>query len=174
MWQSLSDSECLSEGIATINCFPVIIGNIIFWLLTLAGIVAVAMIIFSGFRFVTSGGDPKQAEGAKKTLTFAVLGFVLVLLAFIILPFIAKVTGISNACITRFGFGQCVPEDISHECNGTYTDGFCPGTQACRPVGPPGLGAYDCVTLCRGSDFGWCTPGEHCRSSGGATFSCRP
>ncbi len=119
MWQALKDSGCLVGGgdqVATVNCFPVIVGNVIFWLLVLSGLVAIIFIIISGFKFVTSGGDPKQAEGARKTLTFAVLGFVLILLSFIILPVIAKATGVREACITRFGFSQCVPCTDRFDC----------------------------------------------------------
>ena len=113
----LEGSRCLFGGstrqVATLDCFPIIIMNIATILLILAGIVAVFMIIFSGFKFVTSSGDAKQAEGARKTLTFAVIGLIVVMLVFVIVPAIASVTGIRRECLLSFGFSQCVPDDIA-------------------------------------------------------------
>lgn len=87
------------------TCAPLIFQNIILWLVTFAGIVAVVMIIFAGIKFITSGGDPKQTEGARKTLTYSILGLLLVILSFAILRFIAEITGVK--CIEKFGFTQC-------------------------------------------------------------------
>lgn len=129
---NLEGSGCLTGGsnqVATVNCFPIILGNIVLWLLTLAGIVAVFMIIISGFKFVTSAGDAKQAEGAKKSLTFSILGLVLIILSIIIMPIIIKLTGV-NACVENFSFKECVPGDARREC---LYDSDCPiPSQACR------------------------------------------
>lgn len=106
-----NDKEVVVVGtkdVATIDCFPIIMANVVFWLLIFVGVVALILIILSGFKFVASGGDPKQAEGARKTLTFAIIGMVLVLLSFSIVAFIAKTTGMG--CITKFGFTQCTKE----------------------------------------------------------------
>ena len=64
-----------------------------------AGIVLFVMLIIGGFRYITAGGDPKGIEGAKKTLTYAIAGMVLVALSYLIINFIASFTG---ANITDF------------------------------------------------------------------------
>lgn len=97
--------------VVTLNCVPVLVQDLIFWALTFAGIIALALIIFSGIKFITSGGDPKQVEGARKTLTFAVAGLILILISFAILIFLARITGVE--CLTGFpqkGFKACFPE----------------------------------------------------------------
>lgn len=81
--------------ILTFNCLPILIANIIYWLLVFAGSVALFFIIFSGIKFLTSQGDPKQVEGARKTLTWAIAGLALILLSFAIVNIIAGVTGVS-------------------------------------------------------------------------------
>lgn len=175
MWQALKNSECLVGGgdqVATINCFPIIVSNIIFWLLVLSAIIAVIFIIISGFKFVTSGGDAKQAEGAKKTLTFAVLGFALILLSFIILPVIAKATGVREACITRFGLSQCVPEDVSYPCSDAHPEGFCSGGRQCARDGGPD--SYSCRFPCSDAHHnGYCNTGECKRIGGPDEWGCR-
>ncbi len=92
-------------NILTINCIPVLVGNLILWALIFSGVIALIFIIFSGIKFITSGGDPKQVEGARKTLTFALAGLVLILLSFAILRFIADITNLG--CIREFGFNGC-------------------------------------------------------------------
>jgi beta-lactamase regulating signal transducer with metallopeptidase domain len=51
------------------------------------GLVAVIMIIFGGFRFVTSGGNPEAAKAARNTLLYAIIGLVVVALAQVIARF---------------------------------------------------------------------------------------
>jgi hypothetical protein len=89
-----------ATGVATLDCVFPLMGNIIYWLLFFSGSVAVIMIILSGIRFIISGGDSKSVETAKKGMTYAFLGLLLVFLAFLIINVIAYVTGV--ACIKNF------------------------------------------------------------------------
>src|SRR5262249_55215586 len=59
-----------------------IINKIINILCGLIATVAVIFIICGGFRLVMSRGDAAQAKGAKQTITWAVAGLVVALLAF--------------------------------------------------------------------------------------------
>ncbi len=93
--------SCVENGVATLRCIPIVFSNIIFWIGGLAAITTVFFIIFAGIKFLNSGGDPKQVEGARKTLTFAIIGFVLILLSFTIIRFIAAFTGTSS-CVSPF------------------------------------------------------------------------
>ena len=94
-------SACLDNGVATLRCIPVVFNNVIRAALVFVGIVALFFIIYAGFSFVTSGGDPKKVQGARQTMTFAIIGLTIVLLSFAILFFIGYVTGASK-CITSF------------------------------------------------------------------------
>lgn len=89
-------NSCLQDGIATLACIPIVIKNVIQWALIFAGVVALFLIIYAGFQFVTSKGDPQQVDSAKKTLTYAIIGLLLILLSFAILNLMATVTGVSQ------------------------------------------------------------------------------
>ena len=53
----------------------------------IGGIAAVIMIMIAGFFFVTSGGDSNRTQTARKTLTYAVVGLVVIALARTIVVF---------------------------------------------------------------------------------------
>ncbi len=58
-----------------------------------AGVVFVALIIISAYKFVASQGDPKAMQGAKNTITYAVIGFILVIGVYVILNIVIGVLG---------------------------------------------------------------------------------
>lgn len=98
-------SKCIEQGVATLNCVPALFSNVITALFAFAGVVALFLIIFSGIKFILSGGDAKQVEGARKTLTYAVIGLLVILFSLLILNLISYVTGVT--CIKMFGFTNC-------------------------------------------------------------------
>lgn len=55
------------------------------FLIAFAGLVAVFFIILSGFRMVTAAGNPGEFGKARKGLAGAVIGFVLTLIAFLLI-----------------------------------------------------------------------------------------
>lgn len=57
-------------------------------LLFLIGLVAVIMIIFGGFKYITSSGDAGKLESAKNTILYAVVGLLVAILAFAIVNFV--------------------------------------------------------------------------------------
>jgi hypothetical protein len=54
----------------------------------IVGIVAVVMIIWGGFKYITSGGDSGNISAAKNTILFAIVGLIIVALAQIIVRFV--------------------------------------------------------------------------------------
>jgi hypothetical protein len=58
----------------------------------IVGIAAVVMIIYGGFRYVTSGGDSGSVGNAKNTLIYAIVGLIIVALAQIIVHFVLSST----------------------------------------------------------------------------------
>lgn len=80
--------------IATIEHLGDLIRLIIKYALGFAGIVLFILLVIGGFKFITSGGDPKAVEGAKKTLTSAIMGLVIILVAYLLLVLITAITGV--------------------------------------------------------------------------------
>lgn len=54
----------------------------------IVGAIAVIMIIYGGFRYITSGGSSDGVGAAKNTLIYAIIGLIIVALAQIIVQFV--------------------------------------------------------------------------------------
>ena len=67
--------------------------NIINTILYIAGVVAVAMLIFGGIRFMVSRGDKDKVQKAKNTVIYAIIGLILVIFSYAIVNFIISATG---------------------------------------------------------------------------------
>jgi cytochrome bd-type quinol oxidase subunit 2 len=65
-----------------------IVKTVINILTVVVGVLAVIMIIYAGFRYVTSGGNDDAVKGAKNTILYAIIGLVVVALAQIIVHFV--------------------------------------------------------------------------------------
>jgi hypothetical protein len=84
----------------TLQAFESVFQHAVFYLLAVAGVLVFFTFIIGGFKYLTSGGDPKAVQAAHSTLTYAVLGLIFTVLAFIFLLIISYVTG--NTSILNF------------------------------------------------------------------------
>jgi cytochrome bd-type quinol oxidase subunit 2 len=84
-----TDGGATCEGTGT-NTLSEKIEQIINILSAIIGAVAVFMIIYAGFRYITSGGSEKGIETAKKTIMYALIGLVIVALAQLIVRFVVR------------------------------------------------------------------------------------
>lgn len=87
------------NGVATLGCLGIVFQNLIRGALYFAGAAAVIIIIFSGIKLITSSGDPQKMQGAKKTLTYGIVGLLVVLFAGFIVLFIGNITNVNSDCL---------------------------------------------------------------------------
>lgn len=71
------------------------IRGIIRLLLIVSFVIAFLFLLFGGIRWMLSGGDKTAAEGARGTLTAALIGLVIVLSAWLIITIIETAFGIN-------------------------------------------------------------------------------
>ena len=84
--------KCLSEITGVLQ-------RIISYLAPVAGIAFLVMILIAGFQFLTSGGDQKAVAGARTTLTYAIIGIILVVVSWLILLLIKQITGVETTIV---------------------------------------------------------------------------
>lgn len=64
-----------------------IAGSIIY----LAGPVAVYMLVLGGFNYITSHGDQTKIEEAKKTITYAIIGLLVIIMSFALVSLLISI-----------------------------------------------------------------------------------
>ena len=89
----LSLTPVYAQEPAQLSSIIKVIQSIIRLLVPVAAIAFLVTLIIGGFKFVTSGGDPKEVASARSTLTFGVIGIVLVVASWLILLLVQTVTG---------------------------------------------------------------------------------
>jgi len=67
------------------------LAGVLGWVYIVIGILAVVFIIIGGLRYVLSNGDSKKLEQARNTITYAIVGLVLAILAYAITQFIVQI-----------------------------------------------------------------------------------
>lgn len=92
-------TRCVQDGVATIQGFECIFINITRILTPIAGLAVFITFIAGAFQMITAGGDAKQIQKARKTLTFAILGLVVFVGIWFILNLIKTITGVD---VTKF------------------------------------------------------------------------
>lgn len=83
-------NDAASTGLPQQTDLKLVISNIVRVILGFLGIIAVIIIMYGGFIWMTAGGDPTKVEKAKKILINAVIGLIIILTAFIIVSFIIR------------------------------------------------------------------------------------
>jgi hypothetical protein len=69
-------------------------GTIITVLLIFIAVLAVGALIYGGYQYITSAGNPESAGKAKSTITWGIIGLIVAFAAYIIVDFIAsRLTG---------------------------------------------------------------------------------
>lgn len=87
------------DGVATFGGLEGIFSNVVNVAVAFAGIVFLIMLLIGGLNLITAGSEAPKAEAAKKTITYAIYGFVFVALSFLILQLIKNFTGVD---VTQF------------------------------------------------------------------------
>ncbi|MBI2442551.1 MAG: hypothetical protein HYV40_01425 [Candidatus Levybacteria bacterium] len=73
----------------------------------IAVIISLGFLVYGGIKWITSGGDKGNVEGARNTIIAAIVGLVLVFLSYVILNFV--LTFLTGAGISQLNFNPLVP-----------------------------------------------------------------
>ncbi len=84
------------QEVATLQGLQCLLANILSVALTVIGIAGLLMLVIGSMKWLLSGGNAQHVEKAKNTMTYAVVGLIVALSAFIILNLVAEFTGIPS------------------------------------------------------------------------------
>lgn len=71
-------------------------GKVVNFFTIVVGAIAIIMVIYGGFRYITSGGDSGKVGSAKNTLIYAIVGLIIVALAQILVHFVINTASNSS------------------------------------------------------------------------------
>lgn len=92
IWEGTSGGGCnTAEGGCRFGDISIVILNILEFLFIIAVPITVGMIVWGAIQLMTSGGSTEKAKKAKKTMTMAVIGFVIVLASVLIVNTVKRV-----------------------------------------------------------------------------------
>ncbi|MBP6044866.1 MAG: hypothetical protein WAT72_01385 [Microgenomates group bacterium] len=60
-----------------------------------ASLVFLAILLYGAFTFVTSSGEQEKIQKARKTITYSLVGLVLIFLSYLIVQVVSMITGIT-------------------------------------------------------------------------------
>ena len=69
-----------------------VVTQIINVFLYIIGIISVIMLIFGGFLYITSAGNPEKVKNAKNTIMYAIIGLIIAIFAYAIINWVVTQT----------------------------------------------------------------------------------
>ena len=91
------------DGFAKLSDLVIVFANLVSVIATFAGFGVLFMFIRGGVAYITAQGDPKALTTARSTLTWAIIGLIVILSAYLIISVI-----VGFVAIPGFG-GFCLP-----------------------------------------------------------------
>jgi hypothetical protein len=93
-----ADSSNISNGLKTVlqpkdagtGDITSVVATVIDYLIWIAGILAFFYLVYSGILYITAAGNPDQAKKGQQGLINAVIGIIVIVLAYVILHAIAN------------------------------------------------------------------------------------
>jgi len=73
-----------------------IVSALLPYLFTISGIILLLYLIYGGFQYMLSRGDPKAMQAAQGKITTAIVGFVIVFIAYWLVQLLGKVLGLTQ------------------------------------------------------------------------------
>lgn len=95
-----------SSGFAKLSDLVIVFANITSVIATFAGFAVLFMLIRGGIGFITAQGDPKALQSARGTITWAIVGLIVILSAYLIISVVigfVKVPGFGGFCLPTAG-----------------------------------------------------------------------
>ncbi len=79
-----------------INTVGDVINRLLEVLVPIAGIILLFVLIWGGYEFMMSQGNPEKIKGAQAKITTGIIGFILLVISFFLVRLIAKIFGLDT------------------------------------------------------------------------------
>lgn len=88
--------QAIQGPLVGINTVGDVVTKIMEFLIPLAGIILVVVIIWGGYDFMMSQGQPEKLKGAQAKITTGIIGIVLLAVSFLLVKLVQLVFGLNT------------------------------------------------------------------------------
>jgi len=82
-----------------INNIGDIVNKVVTFMIPLAGIILFFVIIWGGYDFLMSQGQPEKMKSAQAKITTGLVGFILLIVSYIVVKLIARIFGVGEGIL---------------------------------------------------------------------------
>ncbi|OGD56039.1 hypothetical protein A2V71_03990 [Candidatus Berkelbacteria bacterium RBG_13_40_8] len=79
--------------VSTNTDLTTVIRNVLSWVLLLGGAIAVIYLVYGGILYITAGGDAEKATKGRTAIVNAIIGIIIIALAYVIVQFVGNALG---------------------------------------------------------------------------------
>jgi len=85
--------------LTTINTLGDLVNRLVDFLIPVAGIILLLVLIWGGYDYLMSRGQPEKIKSAQAKITTGIVGFILLIASYIIVKLIAKIFGFDTGIL---------------------------------------------------------------------------
>lgn len=95
-WPSLYGALGQGHRFGTGSTIGDIVSVLLGYIFPIAGLLMLLYLLYGGFQFLTSAGNPQKAQAAKGAITMAIVGFIIIFAAYWITQLLGRILGLSD------------------------------------------------------------------------------
>lgn len=86
--------QSITGPLQGINNLSDVVNKLVAFLIPVAGIILLLVLIWGGYDYLISQGNPEKIKGAQAKITTGIIGFVLLVVAYVLVRLITKIFGL--------------------------------------------------------------------------------
>lgn len=81
--------------VAQFGNLSTILNQVLPMVMVVASLVCLAILLTGSFTYVTSSGEPEKIKKARNTITYSIIGLILIFLSYLMVRVVSYITGIT-------------------------------------------------------------------------------
>lgn len=94
------------NDVPTLLCLAEILVRIVNVLILFSGLAFVILFLWGCLKFIISQGDPKAVGAAKNSITYAIIGLIIIIMSFAFVKFAGNFLGVTSMANLQFSLGD--------------------------------------------------------------------
>ncbi len=91
--------QTIQGPLVGINSISDLVSKILVFIFPLASIILLFVLMWGGYEYMTSQGNPEKVKGAQAKISSGVIGFILLVISYLAVVLIGKITGLGSGIL---------------------------------------------------------------------------